>query len=94
MIDTKQKEFEKALENCAAEPIHLIGSIQPHGALLVFNNTYKVIQTSENIANFLGISPSAILEMELATLLDEASLRRVVAMIEVAKQTNTATGKF
>ncbi len=94
MIDIKQKEFEKALENCAAEPIHLIGSIQPHGALLVFNNTYKVIQTSENIADFLGISPSTILEMELATLLDEASLSRVVAMIEVAEETNTATGKL
>ena len=94
MIDIKQKEFEKALENCASEPIHLIGSIQPHGALLVLNNNYKVIQTSENIADFLSISPSIMLEMELAALVDEASLSVAIAMIEVAEQAYTATGKL
>ena len=94
MIDIKQKEFEKALENCASEPIHLIGSIQPHGALLVLNNHYKVIQTSENIADFLGISHSVVLKTEFAALVDEASFSRVIAMIEVAEQTNTATEKL
>ncbi len=94
MIDLKQKEFEKALENCASEPIHLIGSIQPHGALLVLNNHYEVIQTSENIADFLGISHTVILKTEFAALVDKVSFNRVIAMIEVAEQYNTATEKL
>ena len=96
MTDIKQTELEKALQNCASEPIHQIGSIQPHGAALVLDltNDYKIVQTSENIGDFIGISHDVILGNTLATLVDEASFNRVVAMIKVAEKHNVAVGKL
>jgi light-regulated signal transduction histidine kinase (bacteriophytochrome) len=45
------------LSNCEREQIHLAGSIQPHGALLLFDEPgYVIRQASENAAGFLGAS--------------------------------------
>lgn len=45
------------LSNCEREQIHLAGSIQPHGALLVVREPdLVVIQISENASAFLGYS--------------------------------------
>ncbi|WKB53510.1 ATP-binding protein [Eleftheria terrae] len=44
------------LSDCAREPIHLPGSIQPHGALLVLRpDTLEVLQASRNAAELLGL---------------------------------------
>lgn len=46
---------EADLSNCEREPIHLPGSIQPHGALLVAREPdLVIIQASRNAAEFLG----------------------------------------
>jgi two-component system, chemotaxis family, sensor kinase Cph1 len=49
--------FGKAdLSNCEQEQIHLAGSIQPHGALLVVSEPdHRVIQASANAAKFLNL---------------------------------------
>ncbi len=40
---------------CAQEPIHLPGSIQPHGALLVLDrNSLEIVQASINAPTFFG----------------------------------------
>ena len=45
------------LSNCEREQIHLAGSIQPHGALLVVREPeLVVIQASANAASFLGLT--------------------------------------
>lgn len=44
------------LSNCETEEIHLAGSIQPHGALLVVSEPdHRVIQASVNAAEFLNL---------------------------------------
>ncbi len=44
------------LSNCEREQIHLAGSIQPHGALLVVSDPdHLVIQASANAGDFLGL---------------------------------------
>jgi PAS domain S-box-containing protein len=44
------------LSNCEREQIHLAGSIQPHGALLVVREPdYVIVQASENASSFLGL---------------------------------------
>jgi light-regulated signal transduction histidine kinase (bacteriophytochrome) len=44
------------LTNCEREPIHLAGSVQPHGALLVLRERdLAVIQASANAAALLGV---------------------------------------
>lgn len=49
------------LSNCEREPIHLAGSIQPHGALLVVRESDQVIvQASQNASAFLGLGHSLL----------------------------------
>ena len=44
------------LTNCEREQIHLAGSIQPHGALLVVKDDLAIVQASENARAFLGFN--------------------------------------
>jgi light-regulated signal transduction histidine kinase (bacteriophytochrome) len=49
------------LSNCEREQIHLAGSIQPHGALLVVREPdMTVVQASANAAAFLGLGATPI----------------------------------
>jgi light-regulated signal transduction histidine kinase (bacteriophytochrome) len=45
------------LENCADEPIHIPGSIQPHGALIFLSDTGLVEGWSANTATVTGTEP-------------------------------------
>jgi PAS domain S-box-containing protein len=50
---------EADLSNCEREQIHLAGSIQPHGALLLCSEPgLKIVLASENAAEFLGLAPA------------------------------------
>ena len=43
------------LSNCEREQIHLAGSIQPYGALIVVREPDQlIVQESENASRFLG----------------------------------------
>jgi light-regulated signal transduction histidine kinase (bacteriophytochrome) len=47
---------ELNLENCDREPIHIPGSIQPHGALLAFDRLGRLSHASANASQLLGVS--------------------------------------
>jgi light-regulated signal transduction histidine kinase (bacteriophytochrome) len=49
---------EVTLANCADEPIHLPGTIQPHGALLVFGADARLEAWSANAAEVLQVEPA------------------------------------
>ncbi len=52
---------EADLSNCEREQIHLAGSIQPHGALLVLQEaTLTIVQASANASALLNISGSLL----------------------------------
>ena len=57
------------LENCDAEPIHIPGSIQPHGFLLGLNTTYDIAYCSANIPAY-GITVEQALNKKLADVFD------------------------
>lgn len=66
------------LTTCDAEPIHIPGSIQPHGVLLAMTPAdLRVVQTSSNTLELFGIPPSEVLGATLADLLDAAGLAAV-----------------
>lgn len=44
------------LDNCAREPIHTPGSIQPHGALLAFDRLGRLVSMSANANEMLGLA--------------------------------------
>ncbi|PPQ43933.1 GAF domain-containing protein [Rhodopseudomonas palustris] len=55
------------LSNCEREEIHLAGSIQPHGALLVVSEPdHRIIQASANAAEFLNLG--SVLGVPLAEI--------------------------
>ena len=50
------------LASCESEPIHIPGSIQPHGALLVLSpDTLRIEQVAGNLTGLLGAAPEDLL---------------------------------
>jgi light-regulated signal transduction histidine kinase (bacteriophytochrome) len=56
------------LDDCAREPIHIPGSIQPHGALLVLDSVGALVSKSANASDMLG------LPLHLGAALDDLQL--------------------
>ena len=57
------------LTNCERELIHLAGSVQPHGALLVLEEpTLRIVQASANVATLLGAPVESLLRQRVAEL--------------------------
>jgi chemotaxis family two-component system sensor kinase Cph1 len=59
-------EIDLTLANCAAEPIHIPGSIQPHGALFAFSPQRLLMAWSANCLELTGAQP--VLGAPLASL--------------------------
>ncbi|MCW8306825.1 GAF domain-containing protein [Acidiphilium sp. PA] len=63
---------EADLSNCEREQIHLAGSIQPHGALLLCSEpALKIVLASENASEFLGLVPAGEHPTPIGMALDE-----------------------
>ncbi|CAM3237108.1 ATP-binding protein [Asticcacaulis taihuensis] len=53
-IELSDAELEEALKECAREPIHIPGSIQPYGMLFVLEgDEHRIIQVSDNVQRWL-----------------------------------------
>src|SRR5947199_10720033 len=66
------------LTNCDREPIHIPGSIQPHGVLLVMSEPeLVVIQVSENVTDHIGMRAEDVLTRPLSALLDQSSVEAI-----------------
>lgn len=76
-------------DSCASEPIHIPGSIQPHGFLLVLDRTHGgILQASESVRRHLGVPPAALLGQELAGLVqdpDDRFLERLQAATQAER---------
>jgi light-regulated signal transduction histidine kinase (bacteriophytochrome) len=60
------------LSTCDREPIHIPGSIQPHGVLLALAEpTLTVTQVSANVQQFLGRTPESVLNHPIADVLGQ-----------------------
>ena len=58
------------LDNCATEPIHVPGAIQPHGVLIaVTEPDLTIAVVSANVAEWFGVGPGEALGSDLAALL-------------------------
>ena len=56
-MTTPDAPLEPNLQNCDREPIHIPGSIQPHGALLAFDRLGRLSHASANVQALLGLAP-------------------------------------
>ena len=68
--DVSAADLAQAAEICAQEPIHIPGSIQPQGFLLVLDEeSLEVLQASENVSTWLGLAPERMVGAFLHDLL-------------------------
>lgn len=67
--------FQVDLTNCDKEPIHIPGSIQPHGVILALKEPeLTILQISNNTFKFLGQHPEQLLNQPLSNLFDSEQI--------------------
>jgi light-regulated signal transduction histidine kinase (bacteriophytochrome) len=77
------------LTNCDREPIHIPGSIQPHGVLLVLREPELVIiQVSESCAVHLGRRAEELLGVALSDVIEQESAEAVRAALAQPRPTD------
>ena len=65
-------------DDCASEPIHIPGSIQPHGLLLTLSEpTLRVLQASANVSTELGLDAAPLSGQALGSLIGADALAQV-----------------
>jgi len=68
------------LDTCDQEPIHLIGAVQPHGALIAIDYKSRVIKyASANTHAFVGFAPDKILGQPLDFLIGVENAKQLPA---------------
>lgn len=76
---------ELDLDECAREPIHRLGFIQPHGALLAYNrSTSRVEFASENLGRLLGLDPHECLGKKLVEALPSVLIEQLYELLDVS----------
>lgn len=71
-----------ALEVCSDESVYAPGYIQPHGMLLMLQEPQLIIlQISENVEQFFGISAQALLGQPLQRLFSRAQVQRLTGYL-------------
>ncbi len=72
------------LTNCDQEPIHIPGSIQPHGFLLaVKEDTLVIDYCSGNIKDFTGVAYEQCLARKFSEIFGHESLSRLLAHLQL-----------
>ncbi|MEH2071514.1 MAG: ATP-binding protein [Nostoc sp.] len=66
-----------AVTNHEQKPIHIPGSIQPHGVLLALSNQLEIVQVSNNTQKYLGKQPEDLFGQPLSYLLDPKKVEAV-----------------
>jgi light-regulated signal transduction histidine kinase (bacteriophytochrome) len=65
------------LTSCDREPIHILGSVQPFGFLLVVSNDWIVVRASENVADLLGQPAEALLGRPFAEFFENEAVHHI-----------------
>jgi light-regulated signal transduction histidine kinase (bacteriophytochrome) len=86
--------FDLDNSDCHKEPIHIPGSIQPHGFLLVVGGPdFEVLQASRNVTEFLDRPLHRVLGASLDELLGRSQTRSLHATLEALADTDTEEGR-
>jgi light-regulated signal transduction histidine kinase (bacteriophytochrome) len=71
MTEAAVRFGEADLTTCDREPIHIPGSIQPHGVLLVIDRQRRIVeQVAGDTGSLFGIDPDHVLGLSVAELLE------------------------
>lgn len=79
------------LTNCDREPIHIPGSVQSHGVLLVCGGSDRRIEhASANTQSMLGEAPERLLGKSLATVIGPAATVALMNALEITQDSISA----
>lgn len=82
------------LDNCAKEPIHIIGKTQAYGVLIACEpHDLKIVQAGENTADFFGIDVDDLLGEPLSFLLGKDQVRTLDLNEQLVPQEVLVNGK-
>jgi light-regulated signal transduction histidine kinase (bacteriophytochrome) len=70
------------LSNCDREPIHIPGSVQPFGFLITLLSDFTICMASENVADYLGVGVSALLQRPVTEVLSQAAVKAIRARVD------------
>jgi hypothetical protein len=79
MSDGARAMTDLDLAACAAEPIQVPGSVQPHGVLLALDGELRVVRASANAADLLDRPVAELLGLPLGHVLDEVPVADLAA---------------
>lgn len=80
---------EDVLPRCATDPIHLIGSIQPHGALFAIDTETSLCCIASNTENFTGIPAEEMLGTSLFDHFSPSSRHALLAIMDAAQKNHS-----
>ncbi len=69
------------LSSCDAEPIHIPGAIQPHGALIAVDESERVVHLSANVGGLFAVSPEMALGRSLTDILGRDAAEAVARLL-------------
>ncbi len=76
--------FGADITNCDREPIHIPGSVQPHGALLAVSPLdFRIIHAGGNTLRIFGAEPIELLDYNLAEWIAPDRLSRLRTLLDV-----------
>ncbi len=79
------------LSNCDREPIHIPGTVQSHGALLVCAGPQQtIVHVSANAKQVLGLEPADILRQPLDVLIGDSAAATLLTSLETAQTAKRA----
>lgn len=73
---------EVDLTNCDREPIHIPGSVQPFGFLIGLLSDFTVAIASENVAQYLAVDCSDLLQRPIGDVLSEAAVKTIRSRVD------------
>uniref|UniRef100_UPI00375143BB PAS domain S-box protein n=1 Tax=Undibacterium sp. TaxID=1914977 RepID=UPI00375143BB len=87
MSNFSAEELDQALSRCESEPIHQIGHIQPHGALLVLSpeNPRIVLQASSNLEEIVDLNVAEVCGNPLALVIGVTQADQIEQLIQEAR---------
>lgn len=80
--EIEKDDYLKAEEECAREPIHIPGSIQPYACFMVLSADLKIMKYSENLSAFFDIAIKDIPSKTIADFFDASSVSDIQRMAE------------
>ena len=79
-------DVQITLSNCDLEPIHIPSMIQPHGLLLAARlPDLRIVYTSGNSLQFLGVAPGSVLATTLPELLGAQAVSSIQGALKEAQ---------